>query len=509
MSISTYIAPITKGVELVTQLLIEEYQVNPETAKKLAENRVKPHLAKLKDTCYLLAETSYVDKVYRDSYYHYYSSKLNNYKRDCIRLSIFEGEIKDGDFRQPERVKELHNIYRGFIVLRPIQPFVIGRSVISPKALKENTFLSCWTNFHTTVNGIKFEVEGFPHSSQDTETLSCAETTLWAIMEYFGNKYPEYNPVLPSKIITALNKVTTERQLPSKGLNIQQMSFALREFGFGTRVYGRDEYAEDFEKLISTYVESGVPVTLAVDNMHKGGNIGHAILCVGHEQINDGQIDALLENQILNPTLKSAVAAKGIKLYDLDGIKKEFIFIDDNCPIYQKAGLDSPAKHDYYPAAWHTCQVRHFIVPLYHKIYLEAFEAKNFIFNFIVTGPEPIQPGSEVLIKTFLASSRSFKDFLALNNTFQDDVRELILETPMPKFIWIAEISDKNLMKKKMANGIVILDATEANIYFNKPLILAAYQDKLIKPDSTDGKLENIALTLQPFSIYTRNLRNL
>jgi hypothetical protein len=74
MSISTYIAPVTKGVELVTQLLVEEYHVNAETAKKLAEGRVQPHLAKLKTSCYLLAETSYVDKVYRDSYYHYYSS---------------------------------------------------------------------------------------------------------------------------------------------------------------------------------------------------------------------------------------------------------------------------------------------------------------------------------------------------------------------------------------------------------------------------------------------------
>lgn len=349
MSIATYIAPITKGVELVTQLLIDEYHVNPETAKKLAELKVNPHLAKLKDTCYLLAETSYVDKVYRDSYYHYYSSKLNNYKRDCIRLSIFDGEIKDGDFRNEERVKALQNNYRGFIVLRPIQPFVIGRSVISPKALKENTFLSCWTTFHTTVNGVKFEVEGFPHSSQDTETLSCAETTLWAIMEYFGNKYPEYNPVLPSRIITALNKVTTERQLPSKGLNIQQMSFALREFGFGTRIYGKDDYKQDFEKLISTYVESGVPVILAVDNMQAGGNIGHAILCVGHEQINAAKIDSISENQILNPQLKAAVMAKGIKLYDFDGGKKDFVFIDDNCPIYQKADLDNPAKHIYYP----------------------------------------------------------------------------------------------------------------------------------------------------------------
>ena len=61
----------------------------------------------------------------------------------------------------------------------------------------------------------------------------------------------------------------------------------------------------------------------------------------------------------------------------------------------------------------------------------------------------------------------------------------------------------------KKANGIVILDATEANIYFNKPLIVAAYQGKFIKFDLSHGKLENNTLSLNPFNFYENNLRNL
>ena len=68
-------------------------------------------------------------------------------------------------------------------------------------------------------------------------------------MEYFGNKYPEYKPVLPSKIVEVLQKLSAERQVPSTGLNIQQMAYALKEFGFGTKIYGKKEFGEDFKKL--------------------------------------------------------------------------------------------------------------------------------------------------------------------------------------------------------------------------------------------------------------------
>jgi hypothetical protein len=292
MSISKYIAPINQSTELVKQLLIEEFSIDEKFAIQLS-NIYKQHFDELSDTCFLLAETNYVDKVYRDSYYTYYSSKLVPYKRDCVRISIFEGEVKEEYFTDNNYLSVIQKNYRGFIILRPTEPQIIGRSIISPMALKNNGFLSCSAKINTTVNSIKVRVDGFPHSSQDSETISCAETTLWAIMEYFGNKYPEYKPVLPSTIIKSLNKVSFERQVPSKGLNIQQMSFALKEFGFGTRIYSLGSYNNDFKRLLSTYIESGIPIIIAIDNRHKGGGIGHALLCIGRQKIEDENIERI------------------------------------------------------------------------------------------------------------------------------------------------------------------------------------------------------------------------
>lgn len=506
MNVSIYLEPITKGEELIVHLLREEFGINEDEAKRLYCNTLKQQLEKLKDTCYLLAETKYVDKVYRDSYYHYYSSKLTDYKRYCIRISIFEGEIASEDFALEQKHEELQAKYRGFYVVRPTDPFIIGRNIVSPKALKNNHFSCCTTKIHTTAKGVKFSVVGFPHSSQDTETMSCAETSLWAIMEYFSNKYSDYKPVVPSQIIRALNEVSAERQIPSKGLNITQMSFALKEFGFGTRIYSHQEYHEQFQGLMSTYIESGIPIIVAMIN--DSGTIAHALLAVGHEKISSVQIDALPQAMFFNPLLQSQITAKNITFYDYDFIEKEFIFIDDNLPPYQKASFEKPAIH-YPNQDWHSCQIKYFIVPLYTKIYLEAYEAKNYVFSLLTSGPEPLQNNSELLLRFYLASSRSFKDALSKNSSVQADLKILLLEAAMPKFIWVAELSSKDLMKQNLANGMIVLDATEANIFSNKPLILAAYQNTIVAFDERTRKFESQPLILQNFSVFQDNLKNI
>src|SRR5450759_2084837 len=111
-------------------------------------------------------------------------------------------------------------------------------------------------------------------------------------MEYFSNKYSEYKPILPSRIIQTLNKVSSERLIPSKGLNIYQMSFALNEFGFGSMIYGRQQYQNEFDGLLSCYIESGIPLIISLDN-RPVGNIGHALIAVGHEKILDTTIDVI------------------------------------------------------------------------------------------------------------------------------------------------------------------------------------------------------------------------
>ena len=504
MSISIYKAPIAEGVQLVTRLLIDEFNIEPFHAETVATQEAKPHFDKYLDTCVIFAESGYVDRVFRDSYYHYYSSKLANYKRDCIRLSFFEGDLDLSRWRSSDYFNEVKSNYRGYMILRPVIPFIIGRSAISPKLLKDNNFQICSTTLQTSFNGTKLSVEAFPHSSQDTETISCAETTLWAIMEYFSNRYPDYTSVLPSKIHYTLNKITMERQIPSRGLSIPQLSFALREFGFGTRIYFRDEYNEDFDRLISTYIESGIPLIIGIDNFPTG-TIGHAVICVGHENISNEQIDNLTAYTFSNIEIQNAIVAGGHAIYDYDAISKEFIFIDDNFPSYQKAELNNPTIH--YMPSWHTCAIKHFIVPLYHKIYLEAVEVKNFVIKFLLLGPEPLSANSNLLIKTFLTSSRSFKDGLSLESEFDSNVKEIILGLSLPKFIWVSELSTKTLLKEKKAQGLIILDATEPNISFFKPLIFAAYNDFILTQKAIEGGIEKKVLPLPHFKCFINNLK--
>ena len=88
-----------------------------------------------------------------------------------------------------------------------------------------------------------------------------------------------------------------------------------------------------------------------------------------------------------------------------------------------------------------------------------------------------------------------------------DDLKQLILEKPMPKFLWIGEMSNKELIKKKEANGLILLDATEANTSYLRPLIMSFYLTDLISIDSETNILSQKNISLQTFNIFTNNLK--
>jgi hypothetical protein len=317
-------------------------------------------------------------------------------------------------------------------------------------------------------------------------------------MEYFGNKYPDYMPTLPSKIIEVLRSVSSERQMPSRGLNVGQISFALREFGFGTRLYSQKEFGdEEFRRLFSCYVESGIPLIVAVQN----SKIGHAILCVGHNIVTTDLIDSLTESK--NGTAN--VVPSKVHFFDNDDTSKDFVFIDDNMPVYQQLPFEKPTG-GYTNPDWNLCVITSFIAPLYPKIYLEAFEAKRFCRN-ILFGFYSILDDSEVYLRFFLSSSRSFKDSLNYNGSFDGTVKRMILETPLPKFVWIGEISTKDLIKNKEANGLILIDATEADTSQLKPLIFANYLNIQISLDSGGTFFTKKDVPLPTFSIFTNNLK--
>lgn len=488
--------------QAIKELLKKEFRLNENIAKELIQSRFRNHVDSLKDTLFFYVETNYVDKFYRDTYYNYFSSKSGNYKRDCIKISYFVSKIQESNFREADSIQMLRESYLGFTILRPTISSIIGRGVISPYAFKKNSFYARTTKIPITVNGVKFEAEGFPHSSQDSENITCAETSLWSVMEYFGNRYSEYSPKLPSLINTTLRGIFHERQVPSKGLNIYQISYALKEFGFGSIIYSKKAYDITFDRLLSTYIESGIPIILAFENK----SIAHALVAIGHGEISDSNIDKLPVKNFAIDEYNSLSRSNNIEIYDSAEIEKEFIFVDDNHPCYQKGYLNNPARY-YANSLWDQCEITYFIAPLYSKIYLEAYEARNFFFHILLKSPYKLNPGSKVVLRTFLTSSRSYKDLIAVNKNMDPILKEIIIKLSMPKFIWVGEISTKELYQQRLANGLILLDATEANNRFLKPLILQAHQGRLRIFDEEIGFFKDYQINLESFIIYTNNLK--
>lgn len=496
--------------ELRDQLtpLIEEYfWVSTQIAERLYDTRINKHVNRWHANINILIEYPYVDRVYRDSYYKYFATKMTDYPRDCIRLSLFNGPVTPNEFRENLVIADLQQKYLGYMVLRPSQPNIVGRSMISPLALQTRQFLTLTSTASTTACSVKLMAEGFPHSSQDTETISCAETSVWAIMEYFASRYNEYKPALPSHIIEVLKDRFNVRQLPSGGLNMEHIAYAIKKFGFGPKIYDANQFGPiDFPRLLSCYIESGIPLIVALDN-RPTGRIGHAVVWIGHSYITDAQVEALPVAKEQNAQLATLITNKKISIFDNDDIKKEYVIIDDNYPSYQLATFDKPTTY-YTDPTWATCKITHFVAPLYTKVYLDAFEAKNHIKTLFLTLDFNFAPETSIFLRVFLASSRSYKDYLTQNAKMQPDIRDFILETPMPKFIWVGELSNKTLIKKQQAAGLVILGATEKDQSNYKALVFAGHGDRHYYQDSDNKELKKISVTLGVFTIYSNNLKS-
>jgi hypothetical protein len=296
------------------------------------------------------------------------------------------------------------------------------------------------------------------------------------------------------------------RQIPSEGLNIDQMGYALREFGFGSKMYSKEKVGDGFNNLLSTYVESGLPLIATISNAHNGGQVGHAVLLIGHSRTTNIKIDQLQIKKERDTKLAGILQQRKIQIIDNDDIERDFVSVDDNYPVYQLAPLDQPVKY-YQNPTWANCEIIHFLVPLHPKIYLDASSAKKNIKKLLLEPQFNIPEGTELFIRVFLTSSRSYKDYLSQDQSFQPDFREFILEASMSKFIWVGEISSRELIKQKKANGLIILNATEPKLINYDALIVSGYSDRFFSPDDVSRKLTENLLALGEFNIYTNNLK--
>ena len=441
----------------------------------------------------IIIELDYIDKDYRDTYSGFYAKKFAQYPNRAVRLHLFTTRLGSDDlFLLSKHSSE----YAGYVVVRPTRVNCIGRTIIDPKKVLGLQGHLCLADFKVHLLGTELSVCGFPYISQDTDVTVCAHAASWMVFRYFSEKYPTYAEAHPFEITQMTADESHGRLIPSKGLTIHQLSEMFSHFGFYPEIYFRNKMPDPgiFDRVLYYYIESGIPVVAGLFGK------GHAISLFGH----------VSDYSITLPTAEPGRSA---------GYVQGWIANDDNHMPYQTVRKDDlpPDKFVHSPS-YKMSDIDAFVVPLYEKIYLSAEHIEKLaraILDHDQYGMGALSPGiapEDLVVRIFLTSSKSFKCFRR-NHPIPNQLDQLYLQLPMPKFVWICELSTKLLYPSRKILGEIIWDATANHndpyaflaIHYPKAIIL---NDRDSMADDPSRFLMNDSLSnTDAYDIYRHNLK--
>lgn len=401
----------------------------------------------LRDDLIVAIEYDYVDLMYRNEYYNFYATKKYDYERNCAKLSFFEpnalSENENVKYTQA-KIDLIKSGYLGYLIVRPIAACV-GRNAISVKAKTQeyNNITICETKIQSSALGLTVSVNAFPHSSQDNELMVCAETALWSMFEYFGNKYPIHRTALPSEILKSVEDVTYQRQTPSSGLYSYQMSAALKNLGLNPKVYSLNDM------IFDSYVESGIPVLLYLTGTSVDA---HATVCIGYD--NDV---AIKEYKMSKP--KDDKQKEELIIWRKTSLKG-IVINDDNAPNCQLATIDNPTQYFEklkIPGSekFKGMKIAEFIVPLPLRVYMDAYDAFRLIMQI-----ERNWLKEKKITRTILISSHALREHI-VSSSLPNMMKTCFLKLSLPHYLWVTELSTKSELKENKVSGMIIFDATD------------------------------------------------
>ena len=474
-----------------------------------------------------VVENHYVDRVYRDSYYFYYSGKHFSYTRFCKRLSIFKGKLENNFFDYNSQ--ELQTQFIGTIVIRPIPERSVGRTLLNPKNFlpaDKGEYIRL-TKYVVTIFGKQLEVRAFPYSMQDGETTSCAEITILNLLDYYSQSYPEYHYLLPSEISHLVEKNSFERRMPTTGLSYESISKVFCEAGFYPRLYSAKKMPKNkFRHILSYYIESGIPVAVGL-KIAKGNK--HSIICIGHLQPEKIQI-----GQILN-CANDPNSGNVVWISDTADLIDTYCFMDDNKRPYN---ISKFIKSKTSSLILDEFEVEYMMVPLYKRMILEAADAYDICMSIIASSKFGIRSFSKewsseikknlignldyefgtkeepLVTRLFMASSRTFRKKRDEQfNVDNKEIQDYYNMTIFPKFVWVCEISSKALYEKHQVMGEIIIDATSSPNAKMDSIIIVNYPYALCRRMPEDFSKASKAYfqaveDWKPFEIFHGNLES-
>ena len=443
----------------------------------------------------VIIEDSYLDNEFSSCYGRFYFHLFKNISKTCKRLHFFTEPIYQSDLPDLEGKES----YLGYVVLRPISAMPIGRTVLSPIVeSKHKEFVLTQGDNKVNLSGSTLSVSGMPFIQQDGRVAACASAALWMATNYLS---PKYNLANKSSIeITELATgydFTQSRSIPGRGLTIPQMLNSLSTMGYSPQLYDHP-WPREAKQTIYSCVESKIPALLALS--FKEGH--HALVAIGHTFSSPKM-----------PTLRTVMVKmkKEYKFTYYDNIEwiPEFIVHDDQGGLYGKLRIlpleDFVVKESKTGKATGMIDVDKLPLPLgvepsiseVHCPIEVKFSYRDSTFSerrlgnlFAIIVPMP--PGvsllaedarrkarelmiitsilygnpqsSEIILRTYLDSSNDYKELLKYRDEMPTWLKQFYRGKPMSKYIWITEISSRDLFDKANVEdrkmiGEIIMDS--------------------------------------------------
>jgi hypothetical protein len=327
----------------------------------------------------IIEEPNYFDRDYLSEFTTFYASSAHGYPNTCRRLNVFSLELPllrarfnaaiSGDV---DALPELSERYVGFLIIRPVAPTPIGRTVLRwyPETKPGTPRVTAPSrDYRAHVCGIPLSVRGLAWQQQDTAVGACATVALWSML-HSSALDEKYAIPTTAEITRRANErwPLGHRVFPATdGLTIHQICEAIRGQGLQAGVLEGDvEFVDNGRRLrafsptryaasCAAFLRSGYPL-LTTARMIEGNDItdvGHAVCTVGLRPLPSPNVPAgeayeedrevaclYMHNDNLGPSVRVVVEAKQVA----GGAQIAVVRCDAPPPLHRPATLPEPTQ---------------------------------------------------------------------------------------------------------------------------------------------------------------------
>ncbi len=473
-------------------------------------------------------ERDYIDLDFRAGFARFHYLRHRETNRRCTRIHFFGCNVNRYNMeRMPQRTRDE---YLGYVVLRPLPAFRLGRTLLSPRVAQAafgstNTYLTCSAWYQANIAGNAMRFLAVPSMEQDTLVCACASVALWTVATHMAHRHPtEFRTYFTPEITDiATRNAEAGRSMPSQGLTPRQMLFALQEMGYDP-ISSMPKNAREARNTTYQYVESSIPVLAVI--FFPGVSDGHVVTAVGHA-LDMGMSPRrsrmrLQDRRWMTFTKLSDYVPWFVVQDDISGPFRKLEFIEWDAAvsdgrITQKhaetlsRAYSCPAVLDRGQSSEQLVFVQSLMVPLPGAATLSGDAAELralFVLRRWLRLMNVTRPG-HLVIRTFLERSNDIK------TTYTPEARGVparlsreLRKHLLSRWVWVVEIAERGLLQsEECILGQVLQDCSGHPkrdefldlLAFDLPFSVATYRP--------DGEPRTVAVPdWVPYGRYVRSL---